>query len=84
MIFCFVRETKQLTLEELDRKSLPLVLQLIPPAHMLIFACRGLLRADQGLHLPRNVCLAAIHHQALRLPPTDSQAAADYCEGGAR
>ena len=35
MIFCFVRETKQLTLEELDRKSHLTTLPLPPPIHML-------------------------------------------------
>lgn len=46
MIFCFVRETKQLTLEELDRKS---NLEYHDQSYTNVYF-RGVLGADQDIH----------------------------------
>ena len=64
MIFCFMRETKQLTLEELDRKfALPQTC--LVDFRMLILFCRGLLRSYQGLYWTRADSVASVVVQAL-------------------
>jgi hypothetical protein len=50
MIFCFVRETKQLTLEELDRKFSIAPLLLIVDSPCLTALYRGLLRPHEAVH----------------------------------
>lgn len=46
MIFCFVRETKQLTLEEIDRKQNYACFQILS-----LTLCRGLFGSHKELHL---------------------------------
>lgn len=64
MIFCFVRETKQLTLEELDRKSL----HSSSYEHSLTRR-RGFQHSDQEVHRLRAQGLAALVYQAILPPP---------------
>ena len=83
MVFCFIRETKQLTLEELDRKfplRIPLRTAQIDGANANILR-RGLRRPHQGLpaqrvHRPRPLLL-----EAPLLPPEHSQAPEHHREG---
>jgi hypothetical protein len=74
MIFCFVRETKQLTLEELDRKILS------PAPHLKHSNTnktnRGLLCPHFRLPQLRNQSLAPILLQAPHHAQTDPQARA--------
>lgn len=83
MVFCFIRETKQLTLEELDRKfplSAPLHAAQIDEANANE-SYRGLRSPYQGLpsqrvHRPRPLLL-----EASLLPPEHSQAPEHHREG---
>lgn len=60
MIFCFVRETKQMTLEELDRKCYHTGFM----SSLLINKFdRGILRAHKKLSLIRIESLAALHRE---------------------
>lgn len=70
MIFCFVRETKQLTLEELDRKDRFLDF----PWYITDEFCRGLLSPNEEVHQPRTEGVAAVVDQALHLPTGHPQA----------
>ncbi|KAJ7197411.1 putative facilitated glucose transporter [Mycena pura] len=65
MIFCFVRETKELTLEELDRECHPStsLATRIPPCANATH--RGVFRADIELHQIRVDGVAALVHQAI-------------------
>lgn len=77
MIFCFVRETKQLTLEELDRKhAFPGYVWYITDRFR-----RGLLGSNQEVHWPRTDRVAAMVDQALHLPPGHPQAATHHRYG---
>jgi len=80
LIFCFVRETKQLTLEELDRESQDLRLATIYSAD----SCphRGFLRPDQEVHLARVDGVATLFHEAVHSPAQDCQAASNHRKGG--
>ena len=75
MIFCFVRETKQLTLEELDRKLKP------HPTHVAFphIFCRGLLGPNKGLYPPRDDRVASLFYQTTHLPSEYREATADHC-----
>ena len=66
MVFCFVRETKQLTLEELDRKQ-----------NLASYSCnlnssdvlhRGLLGSDKEVHFSRIDRVAPLFYQAAHFP----------------
>ena len=79
MVFCFVRETKQLTLEELDRKSH--WLRCYP--HLLSNEFRrGLLGSNIEIHLARVDRVASVVPQALRPPKEHSPATTHSREGG--
>lgn len=66
MIFCFVRETKQLTLEELDRK--PLVRSFVLRKRTVPnVAHRGVFGADEDVYPLRIDRVASVVHQAIRL-----------------
>lgn len=60
MIFCFVRETKQMTLEELDRKCYPTGFMFSLLSNNVD---RGILRAHKKLPFIRNKSLAALHRE---------------------
>lgn len=93
MIFCFVRETKQLTLEELDRKlalpSFQNIPGLWPPRdvintnHLAAPAClnRGLLRPDEEIHQPRINRLPPILHKAIHPPEENPEATRHHRDG---
>lgn len=75
MIFCFVRETKQLTLEEIDRKQNATHFDILS-----LTLCRGLLGSNEELHFVRAHYLASILHQTTHFPSKDRQATSDYRE----
>ena len=77
MIFCFVRETKQLTLEEIDRKSYCLLFT--KPTTNAKY--RGLPSPNQNLHQLRTKSVASLLHQAPHLQEEHHEATANYCEG---
>lgn len=60
MIFCFVRETKQMTLEELDRKCYPTGFTFSLLTNKVD---RGILRAHKSLPFIRIESLAALHRE---------------------
>lgn len=61
LIFCFVPETKQLTLEELDREFLR------PHETPEELIGRGVLDSDQGVHPLRDQSLATLGRKAILL-----------------
>ena len=77
MIFCFVRETKQLTLEEIDR-TLAFVLSHVHDYSKHFH--RGLFRPHEAIYRLRNEGLATILHQAPYLPSQHPEAATDHRE----
>ncbi len=83
MIFCFVRETKQLTLEELDRQYHPGFIASAPRRCMTPadFAYRGLLGSNEEVHTLRGHCMAAVVHQAICLLPEDPSTPSHHREG---
>lgn len=76
MVFSFVRETKQLTLEELDRKWHPIRMICIAD-----ISCRGFLRPHQEVHPLRIDRVASLLVQALHLPPGRRQTTPHHREG---
>lgn len=62
MIFCFVRETKQMTLEELDRKCYPTGFMFSILSNKVD---RGFLRAHKNLPFIRIESLAALHRETI-------------------
>lgn len=83
MIFCFVRETKQLTLEELDRKQLPILL-IQRPRYKANGAHRGLFSSNKEVHSLRIDCVASMVYQAIRFHAEDSSPSTYYREGRER
>lgn len=87
MIFCFVRETKQLTLEELDRKLALPSFQNIPGLwpntnHLAPRVLnRGLLRPDEEIHQPRINRLPPILHKAIHPPEENPEATRHHRDG---
>ena len=79
MIFCFVRETKQLTLEEIDRECYTMPDPSGPLANTNIY--RGLFGPNQRVSPPRVDRMASILHQATYLPPENPKATTNYREG---
>ena len=80
MIFCFVRETKQLTLEELDRKFL--LSWKITLSPLLTLFTRGLFCPNKGIPQIRNYRVASLVHQAIRLLPEGASSPAYLREAG--
>lgn len=78
MIFCFVRETKQLTLEEIDRKFHRNHLQETHPIHHTNTHHRGLPGPDQEVHQPRTLRLAPVVPQSQGPPTEYPEAASDH------
>ena len=76
MVFCFVRETKQLTLEELDRKQ-NLASQSCNPISSDVLH-RGLLGSDKEVHFTRTDRVATLFHQATHFPKECHQAATNH------
>lgn len=83
MIFCFVRETKQLTLEELDRMLLSSWLTLLYSL-LLTFSTRGLLGSNKGLPQIRNDRVASLVHQAIRFVSEGASSPSHLREAGER
>lgn len=79
MIFCFVRETKQLTLEELDRKINPTPAYKNVPTNI---SRRGLLGPNFAIPQVRIDDLAALFLQETYFPQENREAAANHREGG--
>ena len=77
MIFCFVRETKQLTLEELDRKCNVGCLIWSPTD----VSRRGVFGPNESFHQTRVDCVASILHQATHPPEKDHEATTDHRKG---
>jgi hypothetical protein len=85
MIFCFVRETKQLTLEELDRKwKLTQSSILNSSSHMwqhTNISRRGLLSPNQEIYPLRTNRVAPLVYQGIHLPPEYPKASSHHCYG---
>lgn len=78
MIFCFVRETKQMTLEELDRKCYPTGFMFSLLNNKVY---RGIFRPYKGLSLVRNESLAALHRETTYPAEKCPEASASHREG---
>lgn len=76
MIFCFVRETKQLTLEELDRKSSRASMR-----SRSLTPRRGFFGTDKSIYFSRNDCMATIFYQASYLAKEGREAARHHRKG---
>jgi hypothetical protein len=82
MIFCFVRETKQLTLEEIDRKCQLLCSTQPHQKRVLTLHHRGLPSPHQEVHWPRAHSLASLVHPIQDPSPEDPEAACHHRHRG--
>ncbi len=87
MIFCFVRETKQLTLEELDRESISFWHRCIKYLSYADYSFsyvladqlrRDLLGPNGHFHLIRVKSMVTMVHQAIHRSTEDPKAASSY------
>jgi hypothetical protein len=77
MVFCFVRETKQLTLEEIDRKSqrtLYYVYLLIPLAEVFMVPTKSFISYELKVWLPYFIKRHILRKNIMKPPPIIARA----------